>query len=124
MILFFLIAVLSFVAQLFLPWWSMVIIAFVSSFFFGRNLRQSFFLPFLACGIVWLLMAATIHFTRGDLMTGRISQLLSLASPILIYLMTFLIAAIAGGVAGFAGYSLKILTRSSTQARTDVEKNF
>ena len=107
MVLFFLIAVLSFLLQLFLPWWIMVAIAFALSFFMGKSFRSVFFSGFSGCGFSWLLMAAYVHFTKGDLMTGRISQLLSLNSPILIFLMTFLISAIVGGVAAFAGLSLK-----------------
>ncbi|MFI5135694.1 MAG: hypothetical protein ACHQD9_07565 [Chitinophagales bacterium] len=107
MFLFFLIAILSFLFQLFLPWWSLAIVAFGCAFFLGRKSVKSFSAGFLASGIVWLLMALFIHFTKGDLMTNRISQLLSLPSSWLLYLITFLIAGIIGGLAAVSGFYLK-----------------
>ena len=107
MILFLLIAILSFLAQLFLPWWSLAIVAFVCSFFLGKKATQSFIIGSLACGLVWLVMALFIHFSRGDLMTNRAAELFSLSSSWILYPVTFLIAGIVGGLAAVSGYYLK-----------------
>ena len=107
MLLFFLIAILSFLFQLFLPWWSLAIVAFGCSYFVGKKAAQTFFAGFLACGMVWLLMALFIHFSKGDLMTDRIAELLSLPSSSILYVAAFLIAGIVGGLAAVSGYYLK-----------------
>src|ERR1044071_6758395 len=111
MLLFFLIALLSFLIQLFLPWWSLAIVAFGCSFFLGKKAAQTFLIGFLACGLVWLLIALFIHFAKGDLMTNRIAVLLSLPSSWLLYLISFLIAGIVGGLAAASGFYLKMILR-------------
>ena len=84
-----------------------MIAAFVISFLLGKKIWQVFLSAFFACGIVWLVLAIYIHFTKGDLMTNRIAELLSLHGNSMLYVGTFLIAAIIGGVAGLAGFFLK-----------------
>ena len=117
MILFFIIAVLSFVVQLFLPWWSMIIVAFGAAFFAGRKAGSSFLGGMLGCGIVWLLMSIFISVTKGDLMNGKIAELLQLPSPFLLFLVSFLIAGIIGGVAALSGFFLRaiVFPRSENQ---------
>ena len=107
MMLFILIAVLSFLLQLFLPWWSMALAALAISFLLGKRSWQVFFVAFFACGIVWLMMALYIHFTKGDLMTNRIAQLLFLKGNLMLYVGTFLIAAIVGGFSALTGFYLR-----------------
>jgi len=111
MLLFFLVAVFSFLIQLILPWWSMAIAAFIVSFGIGKKPLATFLSGFCACGMVWLLYALFIHFTRGDLMTARMAQLFTLPSSWLLYLNTSLLAAIIGGFSAWAGVSLKPLLR-------------
>ncbi|HYV94326.1 MAG TPA: hypothetical protein VE978_21305 [Chitinophagales bacterium] len=107
MMLFFLITIFSFLLQLFLPWWSMAIAAFVISFLLGKKPWQVFLAAFFACGIVWLLMALYTHFMKGDLMTNRIAGLLFLHGSLVLYIGVFLIAAIVGGFAALTGFYLK-----------------
>src|SRR5438105_9927251 len=99
MVLFFLIAIFSFLAQLVLPWWSMAAVAFAISFLLGKKSSSTFIFSFLACGIIWLLMAIYLHITRGDLMTNRIASLFSLHGSLMLYIGAFLIAGIVGGIA-------------------------
>lgn len=117
MILFLLIALLSALLQFFLPWWTMMVAAAVLSFFLGKNFRHAFFAGFFACGMVWLIYAVFITFTEGSLMTDRIAVLFSLPSSSLIYVVSFVIAAIAGGLGAWLGYSLKKINSFSTQTR-------
>ena len=112
MILFFLIAILSFLLQLFLPWWSLAIASFGCAYSFGKKATQSFFAGLLGCGIVWLLMALFIHFSNGDLMTNRIGELLKLPSSSILYAASFLVAGIVGGLAAVSGYYLKAIVQS------------
>ena len=107
MVLFLLIAFFSFLLQLFLPWWSMAIVSFVISFLLGKKSLHVFFAAFFACGMVWLLMAFYTHFTKGDLMTNRIAELLFLHGSLMLYIGSFFIAAIVGGFAGLTGFYLK-----------------
>ena len=107
MLLLILIAIASFVMQLFLPWWSMALSAMLLSYLLGKKRWQVLFAGFFGCGIVWLIMAFYIHVTRGDLMTNRIAELLSLHGTLMLYVGTFLVAAIVGGVSALAGFFFK-----------------
>ena len=111
MILFLIIAALSFFVQFFLPWWSMAVVAFAAAFLLGKKAMHVFLAAFSGCGLVWLLLAVYIHFTRGDLMTNRIAVLLSLHGTLILYAGTFLVAAIVGGMAGLAGFYLREIFR-------------
>jgi hypothetical protein len=111
MMLFFLIAILSFLVQLFLPWWSLAVVAFACSFMLGRKAATTFFTGMLASGLVWLIMALYIHFTRGDLMTDKMAVLLALPSSLILYLASFFIAGIEGGLAAISGFYLRSIVR-------------
>src|SRR4030095_6373350 len=111
MILFLLIAILSFLAQLLLPWWSMMIVSFLLALFLGRKGGQAFLAGFFGCGIVWLMMALFIQLATGDLLTNRIADLFTLPSPMLLFIVTFFVAAIAGGMAALTGWYLKKIIR-------------
>lgn len=118
MLLFFLIAVLSFLLQFFLPWWTLAIVAFGCAFFLGKKSVPSFLSGFFGCGIVWLLMSLFIHFTKGDVMTNRIVELISLPDSWIIYFITFLVAAIVGGLASISGFYLKMIISSKKESQT------
>ena len=107
MLLFFLIAIFSALLQLVFPWWSMVIVAALLSFLMGKTFRHSFFSGLLGCGIVWLVYALFVTASTGNLMTQRIAELFSLPATWLLFVVSFLVAAIAGGVGAWTGYSLK-----------------
>lgn len=111
MLLFLLIAIFSFIAQTFLPWWSLAIIAFVLSFLLGKKPLKTFLSAFFGCGIVWLLMAFYSHFAKGDVMTNRIAALLSLHGSLILYVGAFLIAALVGGLAALSGFFLRDVSK-------------
>ncbi len=111
MMLFFLIAILSFLVQLFLPWWSLAVVAFGCSFFLGRKATLTFFTGMLASGLVWLIMALYIHFTHGDIMTDKIAALLALPSSFILYPASFIIAGIVGGLSAVSGFYLRSIVQ-------------
>jgi hypothetical protein len=111
MLLFFLIAILSWLVQMFLPWWSMIVVTAALCFFMGRTMKQVFFAGFFGCGLVWPLYGLYINAVNGSLMTDRMSNLFSLPGSWLLFLVSFLVAAIAGSIAAAAGYSLKLVLK-------------
>lgn len=111
MLLFLLIAIFSFLAQMILPWWSLAIVAFVLAFLLGKKSSKTFLSAFFGCGIVWLIMALYSHFAKGDLMTNRIASLLSLNGTVMLYVGSFLIAAVVGGLAALSGFYLREISK-------------
>ena len=108
MLLFFLIAILSGLIQIFLPWWSMTVMAAILCFFLGKNMKQVFIAGFFGCGIVWLLYSLYLTITNGSVMTERMANLFSLPGSWLLFLVSFLIASLAGSISAAAGYSLRL----------------
>ena len=108
--LFWSIFILSFAVQFFLPWWSMMIVAFLFAFLFGRNGTNTFFIGALACGFTWLAYSLFIQFTQGNLMTTRMAELFQLPSFAWFFPVVFLLAAITGGIASWTGWTLRALT--------------
>ncbi len=100
-----LIAVLSLLAQLVLPWWSIALVTFAFCLVRSESGKQAFWHSFLGVALVWLGYALLIHIRTDGLMTARMAQLFfKTASPIGLLIVTPLIAGLTAGLSGLAGY--------------------
>jgi hypothetical protein len=98
-----LIAVLGFIAGLFLPWWSVAIVAFLVLILLPQGLGRSFLAGFLGIFIMWFIVAFMQDVKNDHILSQKIAQLFKLGSA---SLLLILITAIVGGlVAGFAAMS-------------------
>lgn len=105
MIPILLIALLSLLAQLVLPWWSIALVAF--AFCFGRppGSGRAFLYSFLGVGLVWLGYALMQHVQSGGILTSRMSEVLKLPpSPVFLLILTPVLGGLIAGFAGMAGY--------------------
>ncbi|MBO0939363.1 hypothetical protein J2I47_22610 [Fibrella sp. HMF5335] len=105
MISILLIALLSAVAQLVLPWWSIALVAF--AFCFGRpqGSGRAFLYSFVGVALVWFGYAILQHSQTNGILTSRISEVLKLpANPIFLLVITPLVGGLVAGLAGLAGY--------------------
>lgn len=105
MIPILLIALLSLLAQLVLPWWSAALVAF--AFCFGRPLGsgKAFLCSFLGVALVWLGYALLQHIQSKGILTSRMSEVLKLpANPVYLLVITPLLSGLVAGFAGLAGY--------------------
>ncbi|OIN58929.1 hypothetical protein [Arsenicibacter rosenii] len=114
--LILIIAVLSFVAQLLLPWWSMALVAAGCCYWQGKHAWQSFGQAFAGAALVWAAYALLIHVQTGGIMTNRMSQLIiKSTSPAGMLLLTPLVAGLVAGLAGLAGYYIRQAMAPSQQ---------
>lgn len=111
MILFLLILLVSALLQLWMPWWSMLIAAAVLSYLAGKSYAHAILSAFFACGIGWLGYALIISYSEGNLMTNRVAELFTLPAPWLLYLVSFLFAAVTGAIGGWSGFAIKKFRR-------------
>ncbi|GAB3923795.1 hypothetical protein [Larkinella terrae] len=108
MLPFLVIAVLSAVAQFFLPWWSIALVAFGVCFWRSRTGWRAFGNGFLGIAVVWFVYALIIHLQTGGILTGRMAELLfKTKTPVLLLLITPLIGGLVGGLAGLAGRQVR-----------------
>lgn len=111
MIQIVLIAILSLLAQLFLPWWSLSIVAFGVCFWRSQRAGGAFLQGFAGVALVWLLYAVILHSRTDGVFTGRMSELLfKTNTTVLPLLVVTLLSGLVGGLAGLSGFFVKKAT--------------
>ena len=103
-----LIAALSFLAGLVLPWWSIAIVAFLVGLFFPQSIGRGFLSGFLGIFILWFILALWIDIKNESILSHKIAQLFPLGgSAIAIIIVTALIGGLVGGFAAMSGTSIR-----------------
>ncbi|HXB43488.1 MAG TPA: hypothetical protein VNV85_05495 [Puia sp.] len=102
-------ALLSFVAGIYLPWWSIAVVSFVVAFVIPLESWKSFLSTFLGVFLLWATLAWWIDSKNNSILSRKIAQLLMLGgSSFLLILVTALIGALVAGLAGLtASYCRK-----------------
>ena len=101
-----------FLAELFLPWWSLVIVCVLLGFFLEKINRFPFLVGFLAVFILWSGFAAWIDHANLSILSARVIQLFPVPpSSALLILITGIIGGIIGGFSVLTGHSFKSLTK-------------
>ena len=107
-----LIAVLALLAGMFLPWWSIAIVAFLVPLLIPQKGGAGFLSGFLGIFLLWGLLALWIDVKNQGILSKRIALLLPLGgSSVLLILVTALAGALVGGLAALSGSSLRGLLR-------------
>lgn len=113
------IAVLSVIAQFFLPWWVIAPISFAVCFWQSPTAGKAFLVGVLGVGLVWATYAGFLSVQNQSVMADRMGELLFKAptSSVLLLVLSSLIGSLVGGVAGLAGFYVRtaILPRPSPQ---------
>jgi hypothetical protein len=99
----FAIALLAFVLELFLPWWSISIAAFIAGYLFAENGWRSFFAGLLGIAILWLAMSLYIDASTGSILTPRIAGLFPTKTVPLLIVITCVVGGLVGGFASLTG---------------------
>ena len=101
-------AVLAFIAGLFLPWWSVAIVAFLVAILIPQNLVSAFVTGLLGIFILWALVAFWIDIKNNSILSQKISELMKIGgSSVLLIFITALVGGLVGGFAAMTGSSLK-----------------
>lgn len=104
-----LIALLSFAACLYLPWWSIAVAAFIVALVIPQHPGKSFLAGFLALFFLWGALSYWISSKNENLLAHKVSLLIfKMDNPYLLILATALIGAL---VAGFAALSASFLMK-------------
>jgi hypothetical protein len=100
-----LIALLSFAASLYIPWWWIIaVIACIVSVCLSLTPAQAFLSGFLGVFILWLVMVLWISVNNDEILARRISLLiLQMDNPVLLYFATAFIGGLVGGLGALAG---------------------
>ncbi|GAB4026030.1 hypothetical protein [Spirosoma koreense] len=108
MIQILLIAVLSLLVQLILPWWSLAIVAFLVCLWRSPAAATAFLYGFTGIALVWLGYALLIHLKTAGILTGRMSELIAKThSDLIPLLITTILGGVVGGLAGLSGFLVR-----------------
>lgn len=99
------IVILGFFMELFLPWWSVAIAAFLGGLLI--HTRTNFLGGFLAVGFLWLGKALITDLSTDSDLADRVAMIFMLQSKFLLLLVTFLLGGLIGGFATLSGGALR-----------------
>jgi hypothetical protein len=103
-----LIALLSVAACLYLPWWSIAVVAFIVAAVIPQKPLLSFLAGFVALFLLWGLLSWFISSNNNHLLAHKVSLLIvQIDSPGLLILATAFIGALVAGLAALSGSFLR-----------------
>lgn len=103
-----LVIVLSFLAGLFLPWWSIAIVSFLVALFIPQRLGYAFLSGLTGVFIFWAAQEFWIDIKNKSILSSKIAELFHLgSSSVLLILVSAFIGALVGGFAAMSGSSLR-----------------
>ena len=84
-----LIAIVSFVACIYLPWWSIAIVAFLVIILIPQKALHAFMAGFVAIFISWSVIAFNISYKNDHIIVHKISMIiLKINSPLALVVIT------------------------------------
>ena len=102
--------IIAIILSQFLPWWSIMLAAFITGVSINLKQKAVFFIPFMAITIFWIVYAFMLSSSNDFTLAKKIAVLLPLqGSPYFLILVTGLIGGLAAGIAGVLGNQLHSL---------------
>lgn len=100
-------AALGFLAGMFLPWWSIALVAFLVALLMRQRIGAGFLAGFLGIFLLWGGLALWVDIRNQGILSHKIAQLLPLGgSSVLLVLVTALVGGLVGAFAALAGSAL------------------
>lgn len=101
---FLLTGLFSFILCLYLPWWSVAVVALLVNLLLHQRPLFAFLSGLTAVFLLWVLLAALINSSNQGILAHRISQIiLKTDDPAGLILLTGAIGALVAGFAALAG---------------------
>jgi hypothetical protein len=105
-------ATLSFIAGLYLPWWSIAIIAFLVALLIKQKIGLASLAGFTGIFLLWGGIALLIDIRNKSVLAHKMAQIFPLnGSAILLVIVTAFVGAVVAGFAAMSGSSLRPMER-------------
>lgn len=104
---FIIILVLSFLLQMVLPWWIVVIISFATCGLIGKTGKIALWSPFFAILLLWTGMALFKSLPNNNVLAIRVAQMLGVQAWWIVLALTALLGAFTAAVSGYCGYHFR-----------------
>ncbi|HMS63988.1 MAG TPA: hypothetical protein PKD83_01900 [Ignavibacteria bacterium] len=101
-------AALSYIAGMFLPWWIIAVIAFLTAVLLSQKPMKSFLCGFISIFLLWAGMSFWISFNNNNILAYKISMLIfNISVPSLLIIVTGFTGGLVAGFAALAGSYLR-----------------
>jgi hypothetical protein len=101
-------ALLVFIAGLYLPWWSLAVIALLVAVLIHQHAGKAFLSGFLGVFLLWAGLAWWIDMKNNGVLSAKMAKLLPAGgSPILLILLTAFVGALVAGFGALSGSFLR-----------------
>ncbi|MBB5639335.1 ABC-type multidrug transport system fused ATPase/permease subunit [Pedobacter cryoconitis] len=104
---FLVILIASFLLQMILPWWIIVIISFVTCGLIGKTAKLSLWQPFFAILLLWTGVALYKSLPNHNLLSSRVAEMFGLHAWWLILVVSVLLGGFVAAVSGYCGYQFR-----------------
>lgn len=104
---FLIILLVSFLLQLFAPWWVVVLICFITCALLAKTGKTALWHPFVAILLLWLGMALFKSIPNDNLLANRVGEMLMVKSWLPILLLTGILGGFVAAISGFCGYHFR-----------------
>lgn len=102
------------VLSLFLPWWSIMIAALITSLVVPLKKAAVFFVPFLAILTFWAVYCFILSSGNDFTLAKKISKLLEIGgNPYLLILITGVVGGLAAGITGVFGKQIAVFNKNT-----------
>ena len=112
---FIVIIIASFLLQMVMPWWIIVVISFATCGLIGKTGKISLWSPFFAILALWIGMALFKSIPNNHILALRVAEMFGIKSWILILILSAILGAFCAGISGFCGYHFRkaVLTKKT-----------
>lgn len=104
---FIVILIASFLLQMVLPWWVIVVISFATCGLIGKTGKISLWSPFLAILLLWTGMALFKSLPNDNILALRVAAMLGVSSWIWVLVLSSILGAFIAAISGFCGYHFR-----------------
>lgn len=104
---FIVILIASFLLQMVLPWWVIIIVSFVTCGLIGKTGKIALWAPFFAILLLWLGMALFKSIPNNHLLASRVAEMIGAKVWWMVLAITAILGAFAAAISGFCGYHFR-----------------
>ncbi|MCX2484085.1 hypothetical protein [Pedobacter sp. MR2016-24] len=104
---FIVVLIASFLLQLVLPWWIIVIISFATCGLIGKTAKLSLWSPFFAIVLLWIGMALFKSMPNQHLLVSKVAQMFGVQAWWLILALMAILGGFTAAISGYCGYQFR-----------------
>jgi len=113
---------LSYVAEQFLPWWTISICSAIVAGVLPLNKVTAFWGGFTSISLLWMTVATVIDVRTHSILSTKIAPLLGCPGTTLLILLTGLVGGMVGGLGALSGQQVRTLLTHKEGGQTRIHK--